>query len=168
MSKDFRKNKKFTVEEKQKIINHVKIHGITSVKAEFNVWPETVRYWIDADHRKKIKELSNNRVKTESQKIRDKNYREYRSKLGISSEYWQEWYTNLSEEKKDSNNSRVKQHRLDNIEYYQTRAKERYQKDKEKGLYRKRYNEDPLYKMKCNIREHVRQARYYRFYITFK
>jgi transposase-like protein len=49
--KTYRKNKTFTDEQKQEIISYALEHGMWSVKKQFNVWPETVRYWIDPNLR---------------------------------------------------------------------------------------------------------------------
>lgn len=150
----FRKNKKFTDEEKQEIILYAKEHGMPAAREKFNVWPETVRYWINP----KVKENKTRVVTTPEQKQRHKEYREYRSREGISQQYWQDWYNTLSDEERQYQSERTKTHRKNNIEQYRKKARENYLKHKESGHHRRRYNEDPLHKLKCNIREHVRQA----------
>jgi transposase-like protein len=159
----FRKNKKFTEEEKQEIVEYIKVNNISSVKERFGVWPETVKYWIASeDEKRRISEQGKRRhqkVKDNpSIKKRNLQYREQRKREGITSEKWKEWYNGMSEEKKIKHAANVKQHRLDNLEHYKQRSKKKYLKEKEQGLHRKKYNEDPLHKLKCNIREHIRQA----------
>jgi len=160
--KTYRKNKTFTDEQKQEIISYALEHGIWSVKKQFNVWPETVRYWIDPDLREVKKQQSkikyNTLGKTPEQIQHEKEYREYRAAKGITRKKRKEWYNSLTPEQRQSRNIAIKQHRLDNIEHYTLLAAERYKKQLNAGEYRKRYNEDPLYKLRCNIREHVRVA----------
>lgn len=159
---EFRKNKKFTDEEKKVIIDYAEKNGIMSVKDKFNVWPETVKYWMDPNLRLKYKEkqATRHKIKKDDEDYTSKRskYQEYRQQTGKAREQWLKWQSTLSAEEINTRKQSIKQHRLDNIDHYKNKAKERYLRDKEKGLYRKRYNEDPLYKMKCNIREHVRQA----------
>lgn len=159
---NFRKNKKYTQEEKQEIIEYAKQHGITSVKKKFNVWPETVRYWMHPELRTKMKSDVKNYYysqKNDKDFIDKRNkYRLHRKETGIARKKWLEWWSGLSKEEQDQRRQSTKQHRLDNIDHYKTKAKERYIKDKNSGLYRQKYNKDPLYKLKCNIREHLRQA----------
>lgn len=150
---EFRKNKKFTEEERLEIINYAKENGIWSVKAKFNVWPETVRYWINPDLREKVKA-----TKRKKDVERDKAYRLHRKTSGISRETHLQWHSNLLPEEKLRQKNIAKQHRLDNIEHYKQKARERYLKDKESGKHREKYNTDPVHKLRCNIREHVRQA----------
>ena len=159
---EFRSNKKFTGDEKDEIIAYAMKHGLGSVKVKFNVWPETVRYWMNPEIRERAKTSQKQRhqnKKTAPEYIEKRNtYRQYRQESGLAREKWLKWHSTLSEEEIKRREKAIKQHRLDNIEHYKARAKERYLKDKEAGLHRKRYNEDPLHKMRCNIREHVRQA----------
>lgn len=160
---EFRKNKKFTKEEKEEIISHAKENGLTSVKTKFNVWPETVRYWMMSSEDKKHlsksgKERYKNKKKDPEYNKRCIEYRQYRQESGIARAKWIEWRNTLSDEEIRLRIASIKQHRLDNIKHYKKKARERYLKEKEAGLHRKKYNEDPLHKLKCNIREHVRQA----------
>lgn len=158
----FRKNRKFTQEEKDEIIAYAKEHGIWSVKEQFGVWPETVRYWIDPSLRKKVKqkqEARHSAIKNDKEYIaRQKEYREYRQKNGIARKKYNEWKSTLTPEQLKKRVESIKQHRLDNLEHYKQKSRELYLKDKAAGKHRKKYNEDPLHKMKCNIREHIRQA----------
>lgn len=160
MSNQFRKNKKWTEDQKQEIITFANENGIWSVKEKFNVWPETVRYWINPELRSKRKKHSKTQYqkikKDESVQTRNKQYREMRAASGETSEYWKNWYKSLDDDKREQNNIRIKQHRKDNKEKYDQRARERYKKSK--PLLREKYNSDPIHKMRCNIREHIRQA----------
>jgi len=160
---EFKKHKKWTDEQKQEIINYAKENGLWSVKGKYNVWPESVRYWMMSSQEKEQiskagKERHKNKRNDLEYKKRSKLYRDYRKSLGLTSVVWKEWYNNLAENQKKELNDSIKQHRLDNLKHYKAKARERYLKDKESGILRKKYNEDPLHKMRCNIREHVRQA----------
>lgn len=159
---EFRKNKKLSQEEKDEIIEYAKQHGVTSVKEKFGVWPETVRYWMRPDLRDKVKESQKRRHNAKKEDKAYKNrrdaYREMRQKTGLARQKHKEWRESLSEEEIQRRVNSIKQHRIENIERYKKKAKQRYLKEKEQGLHRKKYNEDPVHKMKCNIREHVRQA----------
>lgn len=161
MSK-FRKNGKWTDEQKEEIINYAKENGLWSVKKKYNIWPETVKYWMNTDHRNKIKkkqkEIADKVKSNPNKKKRDIEYRKYRKEQGITNKKWKEWYENLTTEQKQKLNSNIKQHRIDNLNHYKERSKQRYLEKKEAGDLRRRYNEDPLYRLKCNIREHIRQA----------
>jgi transposase-like protein len=163
MDKKFRKNKKVTPERKQEIIEYAQKYGVTkALKDKFGVWPETVRYWIDADLREKLSTKGRERHKTRKHDKEYKEkcllYRQHRRETGEGKAKWLEWWNNLSEEEKEEKKKYVKQHRLDNIEHYKERSKKKYQKEKEDGVYRRKYKEDPVVRMKSNIREHVRQA----------
>lgn len=159
---EFRKNKKLTVDEKEIIIKYARENGLSSVKQKFNVWPETVRYWMNPKLREdiKTKQLKRHKEikKSEEYIQRQKEYRATRSELGITSKKWREWYDNLDEHSRQLYKDNIKQHRLKNIDRYKKRSKEKYIENKISGVSRQRYNNDPIYKMKCNIREHVRQA----------
>lgn len=160
---EFRRNKKYTDTEKQEIIAYAQKHGIQTVKEKFNVWPENVRYWLAS---KKVKQEISEKGKERHQKTkldkevqkRNKEYREYRKLQGITPKKWKEWYEGLTAEARVKLNENVKQHRHDNRAHYLIKSKSRYLEDKTKGVFRRKYNEDPLYKLRCNIREHVRQA----------
>lgn len=160
MSLQFRKNKTWTEEQKKEIIEYANMHGIWSVKAKFNVWPETVKYWINPELRNKIKKISNESYKKTKQDVdvndRKREYRKMRAESGDTARYWKQWYKSLSTNKKEQNSIRIKQHRLDNKEQYKQRAQKHYVESK--PHLREKYNTDPLHKMKCNIREHIRQA----------
>jgi len=156
----FKMNKKFTDEQKAEIIAYATEHGITSVKAKFNVWPETVRYWIHPELRAKASKEGKVRYEkvrgSDERKEYDKAYRETRKdKL---KEYYDKWLDSLSIERKVQRNESIKQHRLDNMEHYKERSNKRYIESKVDNQHRVKYNTDPLHKMKCNIREHIRQA----------
>lgn len=159
---EFRKNKKFTEEEKTIIIEYAIEHGITKVKEKFNVWPETVRYWMDPNLRQKYKEKQTKRHEVKKEDIsyitKRNDYRKYRQETGVAREKWLEWRSTLSDEDIEKRIQSIKQHRLDNLDHYKNKARERYIRDKESGINRKKYNENPLHKLKCNIREHIRQA----------
>lgn len=159
---EFRKYKKITQTKREEIIEYAKANGIASVKEKYGIWPETVRYWMKEGVREKVKQ---NQKERHDKKKQDKEYvdrrneyRKARQESGIARKKWLEWRSTLSEEELKERIQRIKQHRLDNIESYKEKARERYQRDKEQGIHRQRYNNDPIYKMKCNIREHVRQA----------
>ena len=150
----FRKNRKFTTEEKEEIIKYVKDYGMQAMRAKFNVWPETVRYWM----KPKVEKSNNKVVPTSEQKQRNKEYREYRSREGISQQYWQDWHKSLTAEERQSHSERMKNHRKNNIDRYRKKANENYLKSRDEGRLRDKYNNDPVHKLRCNIREHVRQA----------
>lgn len=156
----FRKNKKYTAEQKQEIIAYAEEHGLTSVKEKFNAWPETVRYWMDANLRKHIKtqqaERSLTKVKSEREVQRDIAYRKSRQESGISPAAYRIWLASLTPEERKLRRQNSKQHRLDNIDHYKQKSHDRYIKSK--PLLRKKYKEDPIYRLHCNIREHIRQA----------
>ena len=146
---EFRRNKKYTDTEKQEIIAYAQKHGIQTVKEKFNVWPENVRYWLAS---KKVKQEISEKGKERHQKTkldkevqkRNKEYREYRKLQGITPKKWKEWYEGLTAEARVKLNENVKQHRHDNMAHYMEKAKNRYLEDKKNGVFRKKYNEDPL------------------------
>lgn len=151
----FKNSKKLTDAEKDIVISYARENGIWSVKEKFNIWPETVRYWMNPALRNKIKNTVRKK-KTPEQKERDKVYRELRKKNGISTTYWKEWYSKLSDEERNNHKAKIQKHRLDNLEHYREKAKNnniRY-----RATLRQRYSEDSLFKLKCNIREHIRKA----------
>jgi transposase-like protein len=138
---EFRKNKKFSDEEKAEIISFAKEHGIYAVKARFNVWPETVRYWLKPSLSDVEKAKKSERYYERKQDVefvnKNKAYRQQRRDEGISRKKWREWYDSLDSEQRLQLDERTKSHRLDNIEHYKERARERYFRDKEndKGKY---------------------------------
>lgn len=152
----------WTDEERSNIIEYAKVHGIWSVKAKFGIWPETVRYWMDPDLRASRSEsgkLKHIKLKgTEQYEARRKESRLKRKLTGKSREYWLEWWNSLTPEEQEIRKENTRQHRLDNLDHYKRKSKERYLKDKQSGKHRKRYNNDPIHKLRCNIREHIRQA----------
>lgn len=163
MEKVFRQNKKYTEVEKKEIIEYAQKHGMWTVKEKFNVWPENVRYWLSSEKVKlEISEKSKKRHQEAKLNLeleqKNKEYRKYRKLQGITTAKWKEWYEDMSPLDRESHNQRIKQHRLDNLQHYKAKAKDRYLKDKESGMSRKKYKDDPLHKMRCNIREHIRQA----------
>ena len=156
------KRKIWTNEERDEIIEYARIYGIWSVKAKYNIWPETVRYWMNPDLRASRSEsgkLRHSKLKgTDQYEAKRKESRLKQKLSGESQKRWSEWYNSLSDKERQYQADRVRQHRVDNIEHYKKLSKKRYQRDKKSGKYRERYNEDPLHKLRCNIREHVRQA----------
>ena len=108
----YRKQQTFTDEQKQKIISYALEHGISSVRAKFNVWPDTVRYWIDPS-KIRAKAKARHKELTVEQKQYNKEYREYRAAKGITHKKWKEWYNNLTPERRLEHNNYMKQHRLE-------------------------------------------------------
>jgi len=163
MEKKFRKNKKFSPERKQEIVEYAKRYGLKDVKERFGVWPECVRYWMYPELRQSMSEKGKKRYKETLKNDEERNekcklYREYRAESGITREKWLEWWNNLTPEEQEEKREYNRQYRTVNYEERKKKSKEKYLREKAQGLHRKKYNEDPLHKMKCNIREHVRQA----------
>ena len=155
---EFKKNKKLTREEKEEIVAYSKEHGIKEASIKYRVWPDNIKYWSNAELREKVKAKQREQKISEETKQRKREYSAERYKAGLSQEYRKQWYNKLPEEKKQILNEYCKQHRLDNIDKYRERSKQQYLKERDEGRLRVRYINDPVHKLRCNIREHVRQA----------
>lgn len=151
-----------TPEERAEIIAYVKEHGTAKVKQLFDVWPDTVKYWMNPDIRKTLAAKGKKRyakIKDNPAYIeKNKQYSVERRESGITKAKYDDWLENKSDEYKQARANAIKQHRLDNIEHYKRRSKDKHIRERDAGVYRERYATDILYKLKCNIREHLRQA----------
>jgi transposase-like protein len=152
---EFKKNKKYTKEEKDEIVGYSIAYGIKEASVKYGIWPDNIRYWANSELREKVKAKQREQKLSEETKERKRLYSAERYSTGEAKEYRKQWYGKLSEDKKTSLNEYSKQHRLDNIDKYKERSKQQYLKEREEGKLRDRYANDPLHKLRCNIREHV-------------
>lgn len=155
---EFKKNKKYTKEEKDEIVSYSIIHGVKEASAKYGVWPDNIRYWSNSELREKVKAKQRVQAISDETKERKRLYSAERYSTGEAQEYTKQWYEALPEERKRALDDYSKQHRLDNIDKYKERSKQQYLKERDEGRLRDRYNNDPVHKLRCNIREHVRQA----------
>lgn len=160
---------------------------VNSLKEEgIKVWPDTLKYQIDFKEKQKkqqtSKKIYHDKLKNNKDyKKKKKAYDKQRRELGISRKKWKEWWNSLSLEEQEKRKQSTKQHRLDNIKHYKARSKRKYQlymesttleerrarrnktytREKKDGYNKKcreKYNNDPVYKLKCLIRSHICRA----------
>lgn len=136
-----------------------------SVKEKFDVWPECVRYWMNPELREATKAKHSSRYKKIKKdpalQARNRLYRQYRKETGISREKYHEWLSKQTPEKLEQRVQSIKQHRLDNLAHYKKKAKARDKAYRLSGKSREKYRTNREYRLKCNIREHVRAAMKY-------
>ena len=162
-TKQFRKYKSYTAEQRAEIIAYVKENGMKDVREKYGVWPMSVQYWMDPSLREHMSEKGKKRHKTNKNKnpeyTKKRNqYRLHRKKTGVDKVKYREWLSKLTPEQLEMRSKSIKQHRLDNLEHYKKKSRARTQADKLSGKSREKYRTDKQYKLKCNLREHVRQA----------
>lgn len=157
---EFRKNKKFTPEQKQEIIAYAAEHGVQAAKSKYGVWPENIRYWTNADLKKKAQESANARYKHKRENgivtEREKQYEQHLKDSGVKAKRWKEWYNNLPPDQKAARIESIKQHRLEHIDEYKERM--RITNKRHQPIIRERYRTDPLVRLRAGIRHHVSEA----------
>lgn len=130
------KKEKYTAEQKQEIIAYVVANGYKKVREQYGVWPDTVKYWIDPEHKKIAKERSQqsyNTVKDDpAYRQKANEYQKQRTATGVTQARRKEWLDNLPDNQKQAVMNNVKRHRLDNAEHYKEMARQRYLKAKAK------------------------------------
>jgi hypothetical protein len=132
-----RKWKDLTLVEQQEIIQRAKDEGIYPTynyckSVNIKVYPDTLKYQINNNYRESIKVKENTYYHTvskfdENTKQKHKEYTKQRQESGITGKKWKEWFDALTPEQKHQRKQSIRQHRLDNLEHYNQKLKQRYQ-----------------------------------------
>ena len=120
-TKQFRKYKSYTSEQRAEIIAYVKENGMKDVREKYGVWPMSVQYWMDPSLREHMSEKGKKRHKTNKNKnpeyTKKRNqYRLHRKETGVDKVKYREWLSKLTPEQLEQRSKSIKQHRLDNLE----------------------------------------------------
>lgn len=183
--KDLSQTKKDEIIEYARINNiyptcrYYKLEGI-------KIYPDTIKYHLNEEHREIVKTQCSQKYhecyKHDKKEVeRKKKYNAKRTAEGITQKKWKEWYFSLTPEKKDELKNNINIHRLNNYDEYKRLAKQRYNDYKnsttleerrikraktytqeKKDIYNEKckelYNTDPVYKLKCIIRNHINRG----------
>lgn len=186
-----RKWKELSDKEQQELIEKAKKEGIYPTcnyckEVGIKIYPDTLKYHVNPEYRQTTKTKQKNHYHTiakfdDNIKQRKKEYGKQRQQSGVAREKWLEWWNSLTPEQQEQRKQSIKQHRLDNLDSYKQKCKDRYQEymnnttveerrvlrnknyteEKKREYYDKcneMYNNDPVYKLKSLIRMHINRA----------